>query len=416
MDGRPPKAPWRPAGPLLGAVALLALAACNGGHVDPDTFTVVADAVNNGNGRAFHAAVVVPRSATDWDVMLVGGQDADGLPLTADLFAERFRSSSRRFVGEQAYTSGTGRVAPVAAYTGGTLVAVGGQVTGPGAAATAPQYLSLGPQAVPDGERYAPATLLTDVVTVTDGRADSALTADAGGDLYLIGGRDQTGKLQAAILRYDAAAGAFTPTGASLGTAREGCTATLLSTGEILVAGGWDATGIVLASAELFDPGTLTVAPAAAMTLPRAAHTATPSADRAKVVLYGGFKALNTLAGTVASDEVAEIYDANAGTFTRVTWPTPAPRPRVYHAAVQLPNGDTLVVGGVTDDAGTVTGSAQEIEPETGTVRDTADSLAFPRFGHTATLLPDHTVLVAGGLIAPGTSAPQAERYIPRVR
>jgi len=416
MDGRPPMTPWRRAGRALCGPLLLALAACNGAQVDPDTFTVLQDPVNAGNGRAFHAAVMVPAGGGTWDVMLVGGQDADGLPLTVDRFAERFHWTTRVFVDEQAYTSGTGRVAPVAAWTGAALVAAGGQSTGPNAGAAAPQYLSLAPPAVPNGERYAPATLLTDTVTVAGGRADAALTADAGGDLYLIGGRDQGGTLRAAILRYDAGAGAFTATGASLATAREGCTATLLSTGEILVAGGWDLTGTVLASAELFDPDTLTVAPAAAMTLPRAAHTATPSADRADVVLYGGFKAVGTLAGTVASDEVAEIYDAGVGTFTRVTWPAPAPRPRVYHAAVQLPNGDTLVVGGVTDDSGTVTGTAQEIEPETGTVRDTAGVLAYPRFGHTATLLPDHTVLVAGGLIAPGTAAPQAERYIPRVR
>jgi len=424
MDGRPSQAPGRIAGRALRALALAlpaaclaaCLAACNDGHVDPDTFTVLEDPVNAGNGRAFHAAVVVPMSAGDWDVMLVGGQDADGLPLTTDLFAERFRWTTRLFVAEQAFSSGTGRVAPVAAYTGGAVVAVGGQSTGPGAGAAAPQYLSLAPPAVPDGERYAPATSLTDAVTVAGGRADGALAADAGGDLYLIGGRDQTGALPAAILRYDAGAAAFTATGASLATAREGCTATLLSTGDILVAGGWDLTGTVVQSAELFDPATSTVSPAAAMTLPRAAHTATPGADASLVVLYGGFKALNTLAGTVAPDEVAEIYDVAADTFTRVTWPAPTPLPRVYHAAVRLPNGDTLVVGGVTDATGTVTDSAQEIEPETGTVRDSGDTLAFPRFGHTATLLPDHTVLVAGGLIAPGTSAPQAERYFPRVR
>jgi len=416
MDGRPSKAPRAALRRALGAAALVLLAACNDGRLDPDTFSVLLDPVSDGNGRAFHAAVVVPQSGADWDVMLVGGQDADGLPLTVDLFAERFRWTTRLFVGEQAYTSPTGRVAPSGAYTGGTLLAVGGQTTGPGAAAAAPQYLSTAPPAVPDADRYAPATLTADAVTVSGGRADGALVADAGGDFYLIGGRDQTGTLPAAILRYDAGTGAFSATGATLATAREGCTATLLSTGEILVAGGWDVGGTVLSSAELFDPATLTVAAAAAMTLPRTVHTATPSTDRAQVVLYGGFKALNTLAGSLLPDEVAEIYDVATATFTRVTWPAPTPLPRVYHAAVRLPNGDTLVVGGVTDASGTVTASAQEIEPETGTVRDTADTLNFARFGHTATLLPDNTVLVAGGLTAPGTTAPQAERYVPRVR
>jgi len=49
------------------------------------------------------------------------------------------------------------------------------------------------------------------------------------------------------------AAGTWSTTG-SMATARQIHTATLLPTGEVLVAGGVDATGSALASAEIFSP------------------------------------------------------------------------------------------------------------------------------------------------------------------
>jgi hypothetical protein len=49
--------------------------------------------------------------------------------------------------------------------------------------------------------------------------------------------------------------GTWAATG-SMTTARAGSTATLLDNGKILVAGGSDASGNVIASAELYDPGT----------------------------------------------------------------------------------------------------------------------------------------------------------------
>jgi len=55
---------------------------------------------------------------------------------------------------------------------------------------------------------------------------------------------------------YDPAAGTFSLTG-SLNTARYSATATLLNNGNVLVAGGANSRGVV-ASAELYEPGTLT--------------------------------------------------------------------------------------------------------------------------------------------------------------
>jgi hypothetical protein len=408
LPGRHP--PGRTLAGIVLALALAGLSACADGGFAPDTFRVLPNPVNGGDGRAFHRTV----SLGSGDVLLIGGQDAAGLPLNGVRFAERYRWNLGVFVGEDMFPSATGRVAPVAAPIGATVVAAGGQVTGVPAAAGAPQYFPLSPSATMGGERYDPGTGITLDFGLAGGAAGAALTQGPGGGWYLIGGRDDGGNLRSEILRFDTGSGAFVGTGVSLIEGREGHTATRLSSGDILIVGGWGLAGTPLQSAELFDPGTPAIASASSPLLPRAQHTATADAGRDKVLLYGGFKGIGVLAGAVASTEVAEVYDAGAGTFRTVS-SAPMPTPRVYHTATLLNNGDVLLVGGVADNAGTVTDTVQVFDPLTETVRDAAGTLAFPRFGHSATRLPDGTVLVTGGLSAPGTMVPEAERYLPQV-
>src|SRR5438445_7643449 len=61
---------------------------------------------------------------------------------------------------------------------------------------------------------------------------------------------------------------------ASLTVGREGHTATLLRNGKVLVAGGTNGRGTVLASAEVYDPGRNRWSPAGSMTATRLGHTA----------------------------------------------------------------------------------------------------------------------------------------------
>ena len=68
--------------------------------------------------------------------------------------------------------------------------------------------------------------------------------------------------------------------------------------------------------------------------------------------------------------------------------------PRWVHTATLLPNGQVLVAGG--RDGDTFFTSAELYDSATGMWTATG-SMATPRFVHTATLLPDGQVLVAGG-------------------
>ena len=66
------------------------------------------------------------------------------------------------------------------------------------------------------------------------------------------------------------------------------------------------------------------------------------------------------------------------------------------HSATLLPNGKVLVAGGYNDTAGTL-GSVEVYDPASNTW-SAAGSLNSVRYAHTATLLPNGKVLVAGGV------------------
>jgi len=68
-----------------------------------------------------------------------------------------------------------------------------------------------------------------------------------------------------------------------------------------------------------------------------------------------------------------------------------------------LADGAVLVVGG-NRAAGGLLASGELYDPTSGTWRDTPN-MAAARVGHSATLLPDGTVLVAGGSDAAPASA-----------
>lgn len=189
---------------------------------------------------------------------------------------------------------------------------------------------------------------------------------------------------------------------------RAGHTATLLLDGRVLVAGGDGDGG---ASAEIYDPATGHWTLAAPLALSRAGHTATLLPD-GRVLVLGGHQtyvapawlpgAMAPTDARVLNDDTGEIYDPVAGTWTTIPGPI---TPRGSFSATALADGRVLVVGGIDDDDNAL-GSAEIYDPVTGRWAQTGSlprtsihegPSPWTRWGHTATLLDDGRVLMAGG-------------------
>jgi hypothetical protein len=186
---------------------------------------------------------------------------------------------------------------------------------------------------------------------------------------------------------FDPSSATFSATGAMV-SARQHSTATLLSNGKVLLVGGLDNQGNTLSSAELFDPSNNSFA-ASAGTLGTArwSHTATLLSN-GKVFITGGWDSNNQ---ALAS---AELYDPSTDSFSIIT--TSMITPRADFTSTLLPNGTVLIVGG-SDHNNNVFSNVEIFDPSTATFTSTG-GLNTARYSHTATLLSGTAgVLVTGG-------------------
>src|SRR5262249_1120575 len=161
--------------------------------------------------------------------------------------------------------------------------------------------------------------------------------------------------------------------------------------GEVLVAGG-DHLFWSTATAELYDPASGSWEATGSLSWQRTSQTATLLPD-AKVLVAGGEYHDAYGESTLAS---AELYDSASGTWTLTGSLITS---RGSHTATLLPNGEVLVAGGGTN-TGLVVGTlaSTELYDQTSGVWTAAASLTTARGNHTATLLPAGKVLIAGGL------------------
>ncbi len=255
-------------------------------------------------------------------------------------------------------------------------------------------------------------------------RVDYTVTLLSDGRVLVAGGHGSTPALFASAELYDPGSGTWTATGSMAG-GRYGHTATLLTDGMVLVAGGdvippgskFAPPGPpVLASAELYDPGSGTWTAAAPMDGHRVGHTATLLPDGRVLVAGGGIDTLDGLRDPLAS---AELYDPGSATWTATENMAEA---RYRHTATLLPDGRVLVAGGTSGSGGVdlplVLASAELYDPSTGSwtatggmmqshAGNTAQVPGAASFDEAATLLPNGRVLLAGGGVA------SAELYDP---
>jgi len=132
----------------------------------------------------------------------------------------------------------------------------------------------------------------------------------------------------------------------------------------------------------------------------RSSHTATllPSG---LVLVVGGWDI--SCAGyevQTISSSVGELYNPATGTFSQTGQ---ASIRRYSHTATMLPNGKVLIAGGDSPDTGyTPLATAELYDPSSGTFTPTG-SMTVSRAGHTATALPNGKVMIVGGVGAVGT-------------
>ena len=179
-------------------------------------------------------------------------------------------------------------------------------------------------------------------------------------------------------------------------------TSTLLQNGKVLIVGGvLTSASDPVATAEVYDPATGTFTMTGAMATAREQHTATLLADGRVLIVGGTTSAPASLSsawlatGTLnlQGTATAEIYDPSTGSFSATGSMAAA---RTFHTATLLPNGTVLVAGGGDENS-----TAETYDPATGSFSITG-GMEIGRSGHTATLLPNGSVLVAGGGIFAG--------------
>ena len=238
------------------------------------------------------------------------------------------------------------------------------------------------------------------------------------GNILIFGGVNASGVAPTYAQIYNPAPGVqtFSPTLGSLNVARGcGSTATLLNDGTVLIAGGSGNT-----TAELYIPSTgqfslrtpptpldpanpngLQIGP---MTAVRCHATAT-LLQNGTVLIAGGD--IGDWAGLTS----AEIYNPATGAFTATTGNMS--KRRTTHTATLLPNGTVLIAGGQGNYSGqTAWNTAETYNPSTQTFTLVGD-MTTTRCWHTATLLANGTVLLAGGQNTSGTTLSSAEIYTP---
>src|SRR5207248_1020132 len=144
----------------------------------------------------------------------------------------------------------------------------------------------------------------------------------------------------------------------SLNTGRRFHTATLLPKGMVVAGGGEDSNSNPSASGELYDPASETWSVTGSLNTAREQHTATLLTNG--MVLVAGGEDSSFLPSASAD---AELYDAASGSWTTTGSLNTV---RAVHTATLLPNGKVRIAGGF-DSSFNALASEELYDPASGT-------------------------------------------------
>jgi len=202
----------------------------------------------------------------------------------------------------------------------------------------------------------------------------------------------------------DPTTGIWTPLPFLLESANIGAPAMALPGGKALLIGGGKATGETQGQSLLIEPtlGAMLIGPDIG------AWSAAARLEDGNLLITGGYAKPSPQKRTLGAPDVlvssaAKIFEVKTNTFRRAA---PMVQPRLFHTATPLADGRVLLVGGVSQGRNVAdatvprklepTSSAEIFDPKTGCFVPTG-SAKWPRAGHAAILLPTGQVMVMGG-------------------
>ena len=204
--------------------------------------------------------------------------------------------------------------------------------------------------------------------------------------------QDQTGpafQLGTTVEIYDPATGEWHE-GPEMNETHEYQAVVRMGDGRVLALGGRALNFDPSNRAEIYDPDTNDWTLTGSMNAPLSFPVAIALLDGR--VLVTGASDLNA----DAPGPTSEIYDPAAGKWSQTG---PMRHARIFHTMTLLPDGRVLVVGGENPagERNAPHSSTEIFDPRSETWSPGPD-LAEPRFDHSATLLPDGRIFLAGGI------------------
>jgi hypothetical protein len=242
---------------------------------------------------------------------------------------------------------------------------------------------------------------------MTDSRMGAVAALLPSGQVLIAGGLDANGQYLGTAELYNPSTDSFAPSLGTMSETRQYATATLLPNGLVLVAGGVSAfcASFSCQDADLYDPATDAFTPSASeMSEARGAATAT-LLSTGKVLIAGG-----QIDGQTPTNS-ADLYDPATDTFAASQGVLSTSR--AWAVASALPDGKVLLAGGLETDPLGASATADLYDPVTDIFTPSASQMTDSRAYAVATPLSNGTVLIAGGLDSAGNILSTADIYYP---